>query len=217
MLAVSDTGAGMDAATLERIFEPFFTTKAPGAGTGLGLATVYGIVRQSGGSISVYSEPGEGTSFKVYLPRVSASAPSAEPSLGPEAPSIRGRETILVVEDEESLRSLAARVLGELGYTVLTASTALEALEIFATTDCVVDLLLTDVVLPGAMQGNDLAEYLKTPRPHLPVLFMSGYARDAIVHAGRLDEGVNLLEKPFTPVALTSMVRQVLDQARSSG
>jgi signal transduction histidine kinase/ActR/RegA family two-component response regulator len=215
MLAVSDTGVGMDESTREHIFEPFFTTKAPGAGTGLGLATVYGVVRQSGGSITVHSEPSQGTSFKIYLPRATAPAPAQSPSTA-RATLALGQETILVVEDEESLRSLAVRTLKELGYTVLEAATASEALELLATTSAPVDLLLTDVVLRGGMQGNDLAMSLKTSRPQLPVLYMSGYARYVVAHAGRLEEGISLLEKPFTPDTLARKVREVLDSAGAS-
>jgi PAS domain S-box-containing protein len=183
MLAVSDTGAGMDEATRERIFEPFFTTKAPGLGTGLGLAMVYGIVKQSNGSISVYSEPGEGTSFKIYLPRVIA--PVEEESLpAPMGMVARGDETILVVEDEVSLRNLVDRVLGGLGYRVLVAGTSAEAMEIVKNADCRPDLLLTDVVLPGSLQGNELARELLISMPGLLVLYMSGYTRNAIVPGG---------------------------------
>jgi PAS domain S-box-containing protein len=214
MLSVSDTGVGMDAETKTHIFEPFFTTKPMGEGTGLGLSSVYGIVKQSGGSIGVYSEPGLGTTFKVYLPQASRPAPLAMPSAS-APPSSSCEETILVVEDEESLRSLVARILGGLGYTVLLAATATEALEIVQESESPVDLLLTDVVLPGGMQGNDLARSVLRFWPDLPVLYMSGYARDAIVHAGRLDEGVNYLEKPFTPDSLAAKVREVLaDDAR---
>jgi two-component system cell cycle sensor histidine kinase/response regulator CckA len=213
MLAVSDTGVGMDEGTRAHIFEPFFTTKAPGLGTGLGLATVYGIVRQSNGSISVYSEPGRGTTFKIYLPRVIAPVEQESPA-ATGAALTRGDETILVVEDEISLRSLIARVLGSLGYRVLIAGTGAQALQVATEADSRLDLLLTDVVLPGGMQGTDLARDLLTSMPNLPVLYMSGYARDAIVHGGRLDEGVNFLEKPFTPDALAKMVRAVLSGGR---
>jgi PAS domain S-box-containing protein len=208
-LSVSDTGRGMDAETKSHVFEPFFTTKAPGEGTGLGLSSVYGIVKQSGGSISVHSEPGLGTSFKVYFPRATRPAPTTLPPI-PAAPSSSGEETILVVEDEESLRSLVARILGGLGYTVFAAATAAEAWDIMRKMESPVDLLLTDVVLPGGMQGNDLARSLLKSWPELPVLYMSGYAQNAIVHAGRLDEGVNYLEKPFTPDALAARVREAL-------
>ena len=211
MLRVSDTGVGMNEATKERVFEPFFTTKAIGAGTGLGLAMVYGIVKQSGGSIFVDSEPGKGTTFKIYLPRSVQSRTSEEIIVPPRDPAL-GSEIILVVEDEVALRSLAERILGGAGYTVLTCGSAAEALEALGRGECSIDLLLTDVMLPGALQGHDLARVVLAARPDLPILFMSGYSRDALAHAGRLDAGVNLLEKPFTPEALTGMVRQVLDQ-----
>jgi PAS domain S-box-containing protein len=217
MLAVSDTGTGMDEATRGRVFEPFFTTKAAGEGTGLGLATVYGIVKQSTGSISLYSEPGKGTTFKIYLPRVSVPMQwENELTIG-GAVSTGGNETILLVEDEASLRKLAARVLGDLGYHVVSAGTVTEALEVLAEAGGKLDLLLTDLVLPGGRQGKDLAGDLLSDRPDLPVLFMSGYTRNAIVHAGRLDAGVNFLEKPFTPGMLASAVRTVLDQAPFRG
>jgi two-component system cell cycle sensor histidine kinase/response regulator CckA len=210
MLAVSDTGVGMDGATIEHIFEPFFTTKAPGEGTGLGLATVYGVVRQSNGSISVYSQPGKGTSFKIYLPR--ATAPLSEETRVTIGGALaRGDETILVVEDESALRSLIARVLGSLGYTTHLMEGAGEALALIADASQRIDLLLTDVVLPGAIQGNLLAERALALCPSLPVIYMSGYAHKAITHAGRLDEGVNFLGKPFTPETLAIKVREVLD------
>jgi len=205
MLAVSDTGTGMEEATLEHVFEPFFTTKAPGEGTGLGLATVYGIVKQSRGNIFVYSEPGRGTSFKIYLPRVDAHQ-AVEKVLSDQV-SVPGNETVVVVEDEASLRRLVERVLGSAGYEVLSFGSADEAMVALDEGQSA-DLLLTDVVL----QGKDLFDKVKISRPDLPVLFMSGYTRDAIVHAGRLDDGVNFLEKPFTPEALAREVREVLDQ-----
>jgi len=214
MMSASDTGVGMDQVTASRVFEPFYTTKAPGQGTGLGLSTVYGIVRQSGGGISVDSEPDRGTSFKVYVPRVGAPVSLAEMSTDTTA-SFQGEETVLVVEDEEALRNLVARVLVGLGYHVLRAASGSEAIELLSESACPVDLLLTDVILPGGMQGNDLAHSLLASRPDLPVLYMSGYTRNTIVHAGRLDTGVNYLEKPFTPVALAAMVRQVLDSGGS--
>ena len=209
MLAVSDTGTGMDQATLERVFEPFFTTKARDKGTGLGLSMVYGTVKQSHGSISVYSEPGKGTSFKIYLPRLSGKTEEARAE-APSAGSGLGTGTVLVVEDEPSLQKLVARVLGGLGYEVILASTGAEALKLAKRDGHSPDLLLTDVVLPGEMQGNDLARALAAVTPGIAVLYMSGYTRNAIVHAGRLDPGVNFLEKPFTPQALGAAVRDVL-------
>ena len=216
MLSASDTGVGMDEATCARVFEPFFTTKAPGQGTGLGLATVYGIVRQSHGSISVYSEPSKGTSFKVYLPLAAQSGIPAEIVI-PPCESARGSETVMVVEDEAALRSLVERILGGAGYTTLAFGTAIEALGALERGEYPIDLLLTDVMLSGALQGDDLARAVRAARPDLSILFMSGYPRNAVVHAGRLDEGVNFLEKPFTPEALVTTVRTVLDRPRGSG
>jgi PAS domain S-box-containing protein len=211
MLAVSDTGIGMDEATRERVFEPFFTTKAQGAGTGLGLSTVYGIVKQSGGSIFVYSEPAKGTTFKIYLPRA-ASYEAAEGVAVPDHIPGAGNEIIVVVEDESSLRSLIGRVLGDAGYEVISFESADDAAAAFEQGLGAVDLLLTDVVLPGVMQGNDLARSVQISRPDLPVVYMSGYPRDAIVHAGRLDAGVHFVEKPFTSEALTTIVRTILNR-----
>jgi PAS domain S-box-containing protein len=208
MLSVTDTGAGMDAGTVERVFEPFFTTKTPDKGTGLGLSVVYGIVRQSGGSISVYSEPGLGTTFKIYLPRATKAVHLVE-TIVPDRPTIAGHETVMVVEDESSIRDLIQFTLSAAGYVVLPFGKAEDALAALSEGQAV-DILVTDVVLPGAMQGNDLARLVLAARPGLPVLYMSGYTRDAIVHAGRLDEGVNFLEKPFTPRALADAIRAVL-------
>jgi two-component system cell cycle sensor histidine kinase/response regulator CckA len=216
MLSVSDTGVGMEEVTCARVFEPFFTTKAMGQGTGLGLATVHGIVLQSHGSISVYSEPGEGTSFKVYLPLAAQASFPAEIVIPPYE-SARGSETVMVVEDEAALRGLIERVLGGAGYTTFAFGSAVEALEALERGDCSVDLLLTDVMLSGALQGDDLARAVLATRPDLPVLFMSGYPRNSIVHAGRLDEGVNFVEKPFSQQVLATMVRTVLDQPQTSG
>jgi two-component system cell cycle sensor histidine kinase/response regulator CckA len=211
MLAVSDDGIGMDEATRDRVFEPFFTTKNPGEGTGLGLAMVYGIVKQSRGNIFVYSEPRKGTTFKIYLPRIETGAKAERQEL-PVSVSVFGSETVMVVEDESALCALIARVLGKAGYEVLTYASADAAADALDVGEVIPDLLLTDVVLPGALQGKDLVDRALSARPDLPVLYMSGYTRNAIVHAGRLDEGVNFLEKPFTPEALARMVRQVLDQ-----
>jgi len=212
VLTVSDTGHGMDEATLSRAFEPFFTTKDPGKGTGLGLSTVYGVVRQSGGSVDVRSAPGEGTTFSIYLPQVEREADS-HPSSAAAPTSLAGTETILVVEDEPGVRALAVRILEKLGYLVLAAAEADEALGVLIALDGAVDLLLTDVILPGSMRGDELAEQATALRPDLPVLYMSGYARDTIVHEGRLDPGVNYLEKPFTAHGLASRVRELLDQS----
>jgi CheY-like chemotaxis protein len=212
MLSVSDTGVGMDQGTKSHIFEPFFTTKASGEGTGLGLSTVYGIVRQSEGCIFVYSEPGRGTTFKIYLPRVEAGRTLVQEATFVAAEPAAG-ERILLVEDEQALRSLITRVLEGLGYEVVGVGSAREALDVLPGMAQPPDLLITDVVLPGDMQGNHLAEELARSWPDMPVLYMSGYTRNAIVHAGRLDAGVNFLEKPFTPDVLASRVRDLLSHA----
>jgi two-component system cell cycle sensor histidine kinase/response regulator CckA len=209
MLSVTDNGVGMDADTRMRIFEPFFTTKPPGEGTGLGLSMVYGTVRQSGGYVLVYSEVDKGTTLKVYLPRVTKSAESIAP-VQPFNLRRKGNETIIVVDDEPPLRRLVARVLGELGYRVLVAGNGPEALELLEDMQEPPDLLITDVVLPGGLQGNELAREIASLAPGLPVLYMSGHPRDAIVHAGRLDQGVCFLGKPFTPQGLIAKVREVL-------
>ena len=208
---VSDTGCGMDKKTQARIFEPFFTTKETGKGTGLGLSTVYGIVKQSGGNIWVYSEPGQGTTFKIYLPRDPASISKVTSSrLAAIATAPTGTETILVVEDEEAILGIAQRILGQAGYTVLTAATASNALRTCNTHPGKVHLLLTDVVMPR-MGGRVLAEHLALARPGIKVLYMSGYADDAIVHHGTLDPGTHFIGKPFSALDLTTKVREVLD------
>ena len=209
VLAVSDTGHGMDEATKARIFEPFFTTKGPGKGTGLGLATVYGIVKQSGGSIYVYSEPGLGSTFKIYLPLVKDEIPARKSSPGTNPPS-RGKETILLVEDEVAVRAITRFALQSFGYTVLEARDGQEAIRLCEEQKPAIDLLVSDVVMPE-MSGRQLTERLLTMVPRLKVLYVSGYTDDAIVRHGVLEPGAAFLQKPFTPKALANKVREVLD------
>ncbi len=208
MLALSDTGVGMDAGTRQRIFEPFFTTKGVGKGTGLGLSTVYGIVKQSGGSILVYSEVDVGTTFKIYLPLVEEPASRTPPAPTPTAAG--GTETILIVEDEDALRRVTQRILASAGYTVLVAGNGQEAWQLLERYHLPVDLMLTDVVMPG-MSGPDLAEGLRASHADMKVLYTSGYADDAILHHGVLAKGVHFIGKPYTIVDLTHKVREVLD------
>jgi PAS domain S-box-containing protein len=209
MLAVSDTGCGMDAETQSRVFEPFFTTKEMGKGTGLGLSTVYGIVKQSGGYVWVYSELGRGTTFKIYLPRVEGDIEQLKPAVL-ETEIAGGAETILVVEDDEGIRNLICEILEMNGYTVLKASDGNEALALAARSERPIHLTITDVVMPG-VDGRELAKRLAIVRPDLKVLFMSGYASDAVLHNGIVEEGTPFLQKPFTPAALARKVRRVLD------
>jgi two-component system cell cycle sensor histidine kinase/response regulator CckA len=211
MLAVSDTGIGMDPETQAHIFEPFYTTKGGGRGTGLGLSTVYGIVKQSGGYIWVYSEPGKGTTFKVYLPRVEDAVTPV--SVATEQPADRrGTETVLLVEDEEAVRELTHTILAEEGYSVLVAKNAEHAEQLAANGSNEIHLLLTDVVMPG-VSGRDLAHRITTRNPRTRVLFMSGYTDNVIAHGGVLESGVAFLQKPFTPRGLRQKVREVLDRA----
>jgi two-component system cell cycle sensor histidine kinase/response regulator CckA len=210
-LVVSDTGCGMDAATQARVFEPFFTTKEKGKGTGLGLSTVYGIVKQSGGNIWVYSEPGQGTTFKIYLPRVFSAEKTVTGSRLAAVPDrATGTETILVVDDEKAIRHIAKGILGAAGYTVLTAAAASNALLTSKAHQGKIHLLLTDVVMPH-VSGRALAESLAVARPGIKVLYMSGYTDDAIVHHGTLDPGTHFIGKPFSGADLTKKVREVLD------
>jgi CheY-like chemotaxis protein len=211
LLAVSDSGTGMDAQTLSHVFEPFFTTKEAGKGTGLGLSMVYGVVKQSGGHVTVYSEPGVGTSFKIYLPRVEDAAANERAAPLPAAPS-GGTETILVVEDEEAVRRLTCRSLEAHGYVVLAAESAPDALLLIAQHAGTIDLMVTDVVMPR-MSGTALAGRAASLRPGMKVLFISGYTDDAIVQHGVIEAGTAFLQKPFTPRSLASKVREVLDAA----
>jgi CheY-like chemotaxis protein len=215
MLAVSDNGCGMDAETQAHIFEPFFTTKPKDKGTGLGLATVYGIVKQSGGHIWVYSELGIGTTFKVYLPRVEAKGAAAPlPPRFEEQAAVT--ETILLVEDEEHLRALAREFLEQRGYRVLEARNGAEALEVAGCHLGPIHMLVTDIVMPG-MRGRELAEKLSASRPQMRVLFVSGYTDGSMVENGELGPGSAFLEKPFSSDALARKVRQVLNGAASGG
>ena len=210
MLSISDTGVGMTPEVKDRLFEPFFTTKEQGKGTGLGLSTVYGIVKQSGGNIWVYSEPGQGATFKIYLPRVEEPLTEKKrEEVSREIP--RGGETILVVEDEETVRKLAMRLLKGQGYRVLEASDGGKAFMLCEKYKERIDLILTDVVMPG-MSGRELAERLKQIHPEMKVLYMSGYTDNAIVHHGVLKEGIHFIQKPFTLESLARKVREVLDK-----
>jgi len=215
MLAVTDTGTGMSAAVRARVFEPFYTTKGVGEGTGLGLSTCYGIIKQSGGHISVYSEPGRGTTFKVYLPQPAVQTPlPARPPVVADLP--RGTETILLVEDDPALREVAATLLRRLGYTVLTAANGVEALSLNQQRAAgPLALLFTDVVMPH-LSGRELADRMRALDPHTKILFTSAYTEQSVVHQGVLDPGVALLQKPFTPSALAHKVREVLDQPIAS-
>jgi PAS domain S-box-containing protein len=216
MLSVSDTGLGMDSETQARIFEPFFTTKGPGEGTGLGLATVYGIVQQSGGHIWVYSEPGLGTTFKIYLPMSSlATLPRAPRESAPTVS--RGSETVLLVEDEASVRAVARRILERAGYSVVEAKSSTEAVKLFSEHRESINLLLTDMVMPE-MGGRELAERLRVENPSLPAVFMSGYTEDVVIRQGTAGQGNGALfiQKPFTTRALTEKLREALDSATLS-
>lgn len=210
MLAVTDTGGGIPPEILDKVFEPFFTTKKSGEGTGLGLSMVYGFVKQSGGHIKIYSEPGEGTTFRIYLPRTRR----AEDRPTPEAAASLnngGTETILAVEDDEAVRSTTVELLRDLGYVVLEASSADNALAVI-NSGIHIDLLFTDVVMPGKLRSPELAEIARRRIPNIRVLFTSGYTQNAIVHAGRLDEGVELIAKPFTRESLSAKIRRILSQ-----
>ncbi|HEX9849256.1 hybrid sensor histidine kinase/response regulator [Candidatus Deferrimicrobium sp.] len=209
MLAVSDTGVGMDERTKSQVFEPFFTTKESGKGTGLGLSTVYGIVKQSGGYIWVYSEPGKGSTFKVYIPRTEEREDGPRKAV-PPVEDLRGEKTVLIVEDEESILKLSCAVLGGYGYAVLAARGGEDGLRIAGKHEGEISLLLTDVVMPG-MGGRELYERILQQRPKIKVLYMSGYTDKAIVRRGVLDPGTSFLQKPFSPISLARKVKEVLE------
>ena len=209
MLAVSDTGIGMDKETQEHIFDPFFTTKEMGKGTGMGLSTVYGIVKQNNGFIWVYSELGRGATLKIYLPKAKGDAASEEKEQ-PPVPALGGSETVLIVEDDDSLRKLARTVLKQRGYKVLEAENGEDALRVSEAHDGSIDLLIADVVMPK-MGGKETAERLQPLYPQMKVIYMSGYTDNAILHHGVLAPGLNFFEKPFTPEGLARKVREVLD------
>ncbi|MET4297146.1 PAS domain S-box-containing protein [Bradyrhizobium sp. LB8.2] len=210
-ICVTDTGSGMASDVLSHVFEPFFTTKEPGQGTGLGLSQVYGFVKQSGGHAKIYSEVGQGTSIKMYFPRFAGNAQLLENTAEDLSPEGDKFETVLVVEDDADLRSYISDVLRDLNYRVLSARSAQAALTILLQEDSKVDLLLTDVVMPG-INGRELGKRAQQMRPELKILYMTGYSRNAVVHQGRLDEGVNLLEKPISQAKLALRVREILDQ-----
>jgi two-component system cell cycle sensor histidine kinase/response regulator CckA len=201
----------MDKQTTARIFEPFFTTKKVGEGTGLGLATVYGVVKQNNGFINVYSEPGKGTTFNIYLPRSgSVLTTTAETESIPEIPG--GKETVLLVEDEENVLRLVRSLLGSAGYSVLAVSSPEEAIQVAQDHQGVIDLLVTDLIMPG-MNGRELAQRLAVPRPGMRCLYMSGYPADVIAHHGMIDAGVRLIQKPFSLKLLATSVREAIDSA----
>jgi two-component system, cell cycle sensor histidine kinase and response regulator CckA len=215
VFSVTDTGIGMDGTTQARIFDPFFTTKEKGRGTGLGLSTVFGIVKQSGGSIWVYSELGRGSTMKVYLPRTKTNAETHLSERAPKSPiNMRGTETVLLVEDNADVRTLVGSILRRYGYRVLEATTAGDALLICERHKEVIHLLLTDVVMP-LMSGRELWERLSPLRPTTKVLFMSGYTDDAVVRHGVLSSGVAFIQKPLMPAALVSKLREVLDNSKT--
>jgi two-component system cell cycle sensor histidine kinase/response regulator CckA len=213
VLSVSDTGHGMDAATRARVFEPFFTTKPVGQGTGLGLATVFGIVRQSGGSVHVETAPGQGSTFSVYLPAVPRAAPPPESSSAEGAG--RGSETVLIVEDEEMVRNFVCRYLEAQGYRCIEASNGRQALEVLERRGSEVDAIVTDVVMP-LMGGRELTERVDALRPGTPFLFISAHTGDEIVRRGLMEPGTPFLQKPFTPQALAASIREILDRRASS-
>jgi len=208
-LSLSDSGCGMDEETLGKVFEPFFTTKEVGKGTGLGLSTVYGIVKQNNGFIDVKSEPGQGATFRIYLPRTDTPAIEKQP-VRPQKKKLNGSETVLLVEDEESILALGKTILERYGYAVLASQSPSEALRIAREHPGPIHLVITDVVMP-AMNGKDMMEKLHALKPGLKCVFMSGYTADIIADHGVLDKGIDFLQKPFSVETLTKRVREVLD------
>ena len=215
MLVVTDDGFGMDDATLTHLFEPFYTTKDEGKGTGLSLATVYGIVKQSGCYVDVQSTIGEGTTFKLYFPAVEAEAEVQETVRLPEE-QLRGVETVLLVEDEEMVRKIVTRVLNSYGHKVLEAAGAVEAIEVCELHEGPIHLVITDVVMPD-MNGKELADRLATIIPNTPVLFMSGYTGSALIQHGVVEADMDFLQKPFSPDRLMHTVREMLDRNQDRG
>jgi CheY-like chemotaxis protein len=213
-LFLRDSGTGMSPEAMEHLFEPFFTTKERGKGTGLGLATVHGIVAQSGGHIHVQSQPGRGTTFEICFPR--SDAPRAVQAPTPTTPSVRGHETILVVEDDPQVRGVTIRALEGSGYRVVPAASGEEALQIVRRAGERLDMVVTDVVMPG-LSGREVVDELRRHQPDIPALFVSGYTQDAIAQRGVIDSGVEFLPKPFTPSSLLARVRAMLDTGRSAG
>jgi CheY-like chemotaxis protein len=216
MIAVSDNGTGMSPDVQSRVFEPFYTTKPANLGTGLGLSTVYGIVKQSGGRLAMYSEPDHGTTFKIYLPRVDAAPRRAAPDELARDSSASGGETILIVEDDPALRIVACRSLRERGYVVFEAGNGLDALSLCQARGSEIDLVVTDMIMPE-MSGAELAERIAEGYPQLKVLLMSGYTRDEAARRSIASERYSFLDKPFTPTRLATRVREVLDGQRASG
>jgi CheY-like chemotaxis protein len=210
-ICVTDSGAGMAKDVVGRAFEPFFTTKDAGQGTGLGLSQVYGFVKQSGGYVKIYSEVGQGTTIKMYFPRLTQPHEEAEPIDDVPTAEAEASETVLLVEDDPDLRSYLGEMLRELKYRVIVTPNAQAALHVLIDDERRIDLLLTDVIMPG-MNGRELGRRAKVLRPGMPVLYMTGYSRNAVVHQGRLDEGVELLQKPVTHSQLANRIREILDR-----
>jgi CheY-like chemotaxis protein len=210
LVAVTDTGTGMTAEVIERAFEPFFTTKEVGRGSGLGLSMVFGFVKQSGGHINIYSEVGHGTTVRMYFPKSDEAAAGSEPAVSERHEAASRNAIILVVEDDADVRAMADQMLSSLGYRVLQAMDGVTALATLEATP-EIDLILTDVVLPRGMRGTDVAREARQRRPQIKILYMSGYTENAIIHQGIVDEGVELLSKPFRKAELARRIRKILD------